>query len=189
MKKHILWVILITLITTSSFIQAKQIGGIEMPNKLKAENTELILNGAGLREKWFLDLYVGGLYLTKKMKNPLTIINSKESMAIRLHIVSGMITSKKMKNAVNDGFENSTNDNIIPIKKEIDEFIAVFKDEINKGDIFEMVYVDSVGTKISKNGKHSATIKGLKFKRSLFGIWLCDEPAQESLKEDMLGED
>ena len=110
-------------------------------------------------------------------------------MAIRLHIVSGMITSKKMKNAVNEGFENSTKNNIIPIKKEIDEFISVFKDEINKGDIFDMVYVDSVGTKISKNGKLSKTIKGIKFKRSLFGIWLCDEPAQESLKEEMLGKD
>ncbi len=189
MKKFIFSIILTSLIATSSFVQAKEISGIEMPNKLKIDGSELILNGAGVREKWFLDLYVGGLYLTKEQKNPLIIMNSKESMAIRLHIVSGMITSKKMKNAVNDGFENSTNDNIIPIKREIDEFIAVFKDEINEGDIFEMTYVDSVGTKISKNGKLSKTIKGMKFKRSLFGIWLCDDPAQESLKEEMLGED
>ena len=181
--------IIITLIATSSCIQAKQISGIEMPNKLKIGNTELVLNGAGVREKFFLDLYVGGLYLIKKQNNPLTIINSKEDMSIRLHIVSGMITSKKMKNAVNEGFENSTNDNITPIKKQIDEFIAVFKDEINKGDIFEMTYVDSVGTEISKNGKVSKIVEGMNFKKALFGIWLCNDPAQESLKEEMLGKD
>ncbi|MCK5760462.1 MAG: chalcone isomerase family protein [Candidatus Delongbacteria bacterium] len=189
MKKYMLGFIIVVLFGMNSFVQAKQISGIEMPSKLKVDGAELILNGAGVREKFFLDLYVGGLYLTKKQSNPLTIINSKEDMAIRLHIVSGMITSKKMRNAVNEGFENSTNDNIIPIKKQIDEFIAVFKEEINKGDIFEMIYVDSLGTKILKNKKVSTTIKGLKFKKALFGIWLCDDPAQESLKEEMLGKD
>ena len=62
--------ILVGSIFVSSLVLAKQIGGIEMPNNLKIDNSELILNGAGLREKWFLDLYVGGLYLTKKMKHP-----------------------------------------------------------------------------------------------------------------------
>ena len=189
MKKFILILILIASIATSSLIQAKQIGGIEMPNKLKVENTELILNGAGLREKWFLDLYVGGLYLTKKTKNAIPIMNSKEDMAIRLHIVSSLITSKKMKNATMEGFENATKYNITPIKKEIDQFIAVFKDEIKENDIFEMVYTDSIGTTILKNGKSSAIIKGLKFKKALFGIWLCNDPAQDSLKEKMLGID
>ena len=189
MKKIILILILTASITTSSLIQAKQIGGIEMPNKLKVENTELILNGAGLREKWFFDLYVGGLYLTKKMKNAVPIMNSKEDMAIRLHIISSLITSKKMKNAVNEGFENATNDNIAPIKKEINEFVDVFKDEIQENDIFEMIYVDSLGTKILKNNKLMTTIKGLKFKKALFGIWLCNDPAQDSLKEEMLGID
>jgi hypothetical protein len=186
MRKITLLLTLITLISLSSIIQAKQIGGIEMPNKLKAANTNLILNGAGLREKFFLDLYVGGLYLTKKMKNAVLIMNSKEDMAIRLHIVSTLITSKKMKNATMEGF--ATKDNIIPIKKEINKFIAVFKEEIKENDVFEMVYTDSIGTTILKNGKSSAIIKGLKFKKALFGIWLCDDPAQDSLKEDMLGE-
>ena len=153
MKKIIQIVVLLISIMISSVSYAKQVADINMPDKLKIDNTKLILNGTGLREKWFLDLYVGGLYLTKKMKNDLTIINSKEDMAIRLHIVSSLITSKKMKNATMEGFENSTNDNISPIKKEIDEFIAVFKAEIKKNDVFEMVYVDSIGTKIFKNGK------------------------------------
>ena len=188
MKKIILFVILFTLIFTSSFVQARIVSGIEIPEKLKANGTNLILNGAGVREKFFMDLYVGALYLEKRSKVATAIINSKEDMAIKLYITSSLISSKKMRNAVNEGFENSTKNNVIPIKKEIDEFIAVFKDEINKGDVFEMVYIDSLGTKVLKNGKLSTTIKGFKFKRSLFGIWLCDEPAQESLKEDMLGE-
>ena len=180
---------IIFLIFSSTILQARIVSGIEIPEKLTTNGSQLILNGAGVREKFFLDLYVGALYLEKRNKIAKAIIDAEENMAIRLYITSSLISSKKMRNAVNEGFENSTKNNIIPIKKEIDEFISVFKDEINKGDIFDMVYVDSVGTKISKNGKLSKTIKGIKFKRSLFGIWLCDEPAQESLKEEMLGKD
>lgn len=181
--------LVLLLIFVSSIMQARIVSGLKIPEKFKVNGSSLILNGAGVREKFFMDLYVGALYLNKRSRIAKTIIESEENMAIRLYITSSLISSKKMRKAVNEGFENSTNGNIIPIKKQIDEFIAVFKDEINKGDIFEMVYIDSIGTKILKNGKLSKTIKGIKFKRSLFGIWLCDEPAQESLKEEMLGKD
>ena len=187
--RTIVKLLIFSLIFSSTILQARIVSGVEIPEKLMINGSQLILNGAGVREKFFLDLYVGALYLKKRNKIAKAIIDAEENMAIRLYITSSLISSKKMRNAVNEGFENSTKNNIIPIKKEIDEFISVFKDEINKGDIFDMVYVDSVGTKISKNGKLSKTIKGIKFKRSLFGIWLCDEPAQESLKEEMLGKD
>ncbi|MDA3884115.1 MAG: chalcone isomerase family protein [Candidatus Delongbacteria bacterium] len=185
--KNITKLLILFLIFVSSIMQARIVSGINIQEKLKVNGSQLILNGAGVREKFFMDLYVGALYLEKRSKVAKAIIDSEENMAIRLYITSSLISSKKMKNATMEGFENSTKDNITPIKKEIDQFISVFKDEINDGDVFEMAYVDSIGTKISKNGKLSTTIKGLKFKRSLFGIWLCDEPAQESLKEDMLG--
>ena len=42
---------------------------------------------------------------------------------------------------------------------------------------------------VSKNGKHITSIKGLAFKKAVFGIWLCDDPADDDLKEGMLGLD
>lgn len=186
--RNIIKLLLLSLIFVSSVIQARIVSEVNIPEKFKINGSQLILNGAGVREKFFLDLYVGALYLKKRSKISKTIINSKEDMAIRLYITSSLITSKKMRNAVNEGFENSTKNNISPIKKEIEEFTSVFKDEIKDGDIFEMIYVDSLGTSIIKNGVPSALIKGHRFKEALFGIWLSDDPAQESLKEDMLGE-
>ena len=38
-----------------------------------------------------------------------------------------------------------------------------------------------------KNSKLLSTITGLDFKRSLFGIWLSDDPVDDDLKEGMLG--
>ncbi len=70
----------------------------------------------------------------------------------------------------------------------MESFIAVFREKINKEDVYEFVYVPGAGTKISKNGKLKTTIQGIDFKKALFGIWLCAKPAQESLKDADAGE-
>ena len=57
-------------------------------------------------------------------------MNADESMAITLDIVSGLIDSEKMIDAVNEGFENSTKGNTTPLKTQIQSFKEAFKDEI-----------------------------------------------------------
>lgn len=185
MKKML--VLCISIILSASLCQAKEIAGISMPDTLQADAQSLVLNGAGLRTKFFMDMYVGGLYLKKKSGDAEKIIAADAAMALRLHIISGLITSEKMEAATREGFANATAGALEPLADRIKSFIAVFREKIQKEDIFEFIYVPGVGTKISKNGKAKATISGADFKKALFGIWLCAKPAQESLKTQMLG--
>ncbi|MBA54617.1 MAG: chalcone isomerase [Pseudomonadales bacterium] len=179
---------LLATLLLSSAAYSLDIGGINLPETLKAQDTDLQLNGAGIREKWFLDLYVGGLYLPAKQNDAEAILKAAEPMAIRLHIISGMITSEKMTNATMEGFENSTHGHTGPLKAEIDKFLATFAEPIKEGDIFDFVYVPGSGVQIIKNGTAAQTIKGGEaFKEALFGIWISDKPAQKSLKKGMLG--
>ena len=166
----------------------KKVGGVEIPEKLKAGKTTLVLNGAGVREKMWIDLYACGLYIEKKTTNAQEIIDSKEPCAIKIHIVSKLISSEKMNNAVEEGFEKSTGGNIAELRKRIDAFKAIFaKEEIQKNDIYDIVYVPGKGTLIFKNGKIQPVIKGYDFKQALFAIWLGNEPADDDLKEELLG--
>jgi hypothetical protein len=162
------------------------IEGVSMPNQLKAGNQSIQLNGGGVREKYFLDLYVAALYLRNPSSDAAKIMAADEAMAIRIHIVSGLITSEKMTEAVDQGFSHSSGSTLPSLQSRINQFKAVFKEEIKKGDVYEIVYEPGKGTMIFKNGKLSATISGLDFKKGLFGIWLCEVPAQESLKSAML---
>jgi hypothetical protein len=163
------------------------VAGIKIPLVFKSEESALILNGAGVREKYFMDLYVGALYLKVKSKDAQKVMDADESMCVKLHIVSGMITSEKMTSAVDEGFEKSAKTNLAALQSRIDQFKAVFAVKINKGDVYDLVYDKSKGTLIYKNGKLTASIPGLDFKKALFGIWLCSEPADEGLKKRMLG--
>lgn len=121
-----------------------EIGGATLPNTVEYGSEKLTLNGAGVREKFWMDMYAGGLYLKNKSGDATEIMNKDEAMALKLHIVSKMITSERMMDAVNEGFENATGGNTAPIQAEIKKFISFFEDEINKGDIFDLVYLPEV---------------------------------------------
>ena len=131
-------------------------------------------------------MYIGGLYLTKKETNPQKIIESDQPMAIYMEIVSGMITSERMIEAVEEGFQKSTGGNTGPIQKDIETFINAFREKIQEKDTFLISYNAGVVTFV-KNGKEITTFGNLKFKQALFGIWFGNEPADENLKEGMLG--
>jgi hypothetical protein len=184
-KKLLLLCSAILIFTSIGY--AKEIGGINMPENIAVGNDTLLLNGAGIRTKFFIKAYVGGLFLKKKSGDANLIINADEPMAIKLHITSSMISSDKMKEIVLEGFQNSTNGNMAPYKDRIDPFIAVFKDNISNNDVYDLIYIPGEGLKAYKNKELKSTTKGLDFKKILFGIWLCDKPADKGLKSLMLG--
>ena len=95
MKKII--VVLFVLLTSLVFVNAQQtVGGVTMPKKVMIGKTILSLNGAGVREKYWINMYACGLYLNKKMTDEKLIINADEHAAIKIQIISSLITSKKM---------------------------------------------------------------------------------------------
>lgn len=186
MKKQIItfFVLIATVVTMNA---QKTVAGVKVDDKLSIEGQNLVLNGVGTRVKLFMDMYVGALYLEKKSTNANEIMASKDGAAIRLTIVSGLISSDKMIDAVTEGFENSTGGKTAPLKPKIDKFISFFKEEIKKGDVFTMVNTDE-GVVVYKNNTKKGVIEGNDFKKGLFGIWLSAKPADKNLKKAMLGQ-
>lgn len=184
MKKLILAVIAVASITLG---QAQTtVGDVTLPNTMTVEGTELVLNGAGIREKVFIDLYAVGLYLPEKTKKAKDIINADESMAMKLEIISFLISSDKMISAINDGFDLSMSYDTSPLKKEIETFKGFLSEKIVQGNVFDFTYTKDKGTVVSKNGKEVGVIKGLEFKKALFGIWLGSQPVDKDLKKGLL---
>ena len=178
---------LVVSVALAGSASARKIAGITMPDTFKAGDTALVLNGAGIRTKLMLNIYVGGLYLKATSSDDAKIINADEPMAIRLHIVSGLITPKDFEEATREGFKRSTGGNIAPIKDKMERFISIFREGISKNDVYDLVYVPAKGVSVSKNGALKTTAKGLEFKKALFGIWLCPKAVTPKLRRGMLG--
>ena len=167
--------------------QATTIGGVNLSDSVTVDNHELRLNGAGIRKKFFLKLYVASLYLGQASHDAREIVSADSPMAIQLDITSGMITPKRMEKATIEGFSAATGGKLEPIAERIDQFLDVFRAGVEAGDRFLLAYLPGTGVVVSKNGKTQTTIEGLDFKKALFGIWLSEKPVQKDLKKAMLG--
>ena len=168
--------------------QEMTVDGVELPGTIDVAGNELTLNGAGVRSKWFMSLYVGSLYLPQEFDSAQAIVEADQPMAIQLDIISGMINSENMTEATMEGFDNATGGNMEPIQDDIDTFMGLFEAEINEGDQFRITYVPDDGIVGFKNGKRIGTVDGgMDFKKAVFGIWLGEVPAQESVKTAMMG--
>ena len=86
-----------------------------------------------------------------------------------------------------DGFDASMNGNTSSLNAKIEQFKGFFSDKIVKTNVFDIAYIKGKGTVVYKNGKEVGTIAGLDFKKALFGIWLGNDPADDDLKDAMLG--
>ena len=166
------------------------INNITLPAKIKQDNTELTYNGGGIRKKFgVVKVYVIGLYAPEKSKNGNELISADKPLAVRLVITSGMATSSRMSEAIQEGFGKSMKGNTAPLQTQITSFIETFKKEdIKEGDVFELWYIPGVGVKSFKNGQLKNTTPGLDFKKALYGIWLSDTPVDDDLKKQMLGQ-
>jgi hypothetical protein len=142
------------------------------------------------RSKFFTDLYVQALYLTKYSSDAKQILDSETEMAITLHITSSLISSKKLSKALAKGMEKSVGaEGMLKFNKEITELEILLSTEDTKiGDIFELTF-NSLDESlwITKNKSYKGNIKGIEFKKAFFGIWLSDNPVDKDLKDALLG--
>lgn len=186
MKKLKLLTVLILSIVIQVSAQTK-VGDATLPNEVTFNQEKLVLNGTGIREKFFFDIYAGGLYLKNKSSNASAIASADETMAVKLDILSGMMSRSKMEGALREGFKKATGDNTAALDDRINKFIGFIKEEIEVGQVYDIVYEKGKGSILYKDGKQRGVIEGLDFKTALFNIWLGNKPADKDLKEGMLG--
>ncbi|CAM2066922.1 Chalcone isomerase family protein [Sulfidibacter corallicola] len=178
----------LALLAGGPLLMAGKIGGVTLPDNMKIENQDLVLNGAGLRKKLFIKVYAGGLYVKAKSKDAAAVVKADEPMVVRMHFIYNGVSASKLTTAWNDGFKAATGGKTEPIQKHIDAFNALFTGEAKKNDVYDVIYVPGKGVELKVNGSSKGTVSaGIDFKQALFGIWLGDKPADSGLKKGMMG--
>ena len=186
MKTQTALILVIALFVSIAATAQTKVAGVTVPNTIKAGSNTLVINGAGLREKYWFDLYVGALYVQTKSSNGPELAKADKPMAVRMHIVSSKITRDKMVEAINEGFEKSTGGNTAPIQAKIKQLLDAFTG-IEVDDVFDLIYEPGKGVSLYKNSKLATTVGGLDFKQALFGIWLGPDAVDDNLRQGMLG--
>lgn len=167
---------------------AVQVGSSQFAEKLTKEGTELVLNGAGLREIFFVDVYSAGLYLSQKSNDANTVITMKGPKSVRL-VLERDVDAADFVDALKDGINDNTREKEKELKTELQSLIAVMNliGDVKKGDQVDFDFTDKHATSVSVNGKLiGEKIGGLKLYQAVLKIWLGDKPIDSGLKADLL---
>jgi hypothetical protein len=188
MKRLTAAIVTCLLITTQS-LQARTINGTEIPDTISLPNSDinLVLNGAGIREKFFLDIYVGALYLEKQLHDASTILDDTGPAGILMHFTYSEVSREKIIDGWNDGLaDNLPAERMSAIKPRLEKFNSLFRTVV-KGDVIRIEFLPGNGTLVYINDELRGSVEGNDFFRDLLRIWLGKNPVSTSLKHDMLG--
>ncbi len=182
-------VLLSTLLLLSPLSRSAELAGVFVDNVMAAKNGDtLVLNGIGLREKFWVDVYVGSLYLTAKTNSVADILSSQKAWRIQMDFIYKEVDKEKLTSTWQEGFEkNQSKEKLAAIKDRMEEFYGYFNENAVANDQYILDYIPGEGTTVIKNDKVLGIIPGEDFRNALLEIWLGNYPADSGLKSGMLG--
>jgi hypothetical protein len=186
MKQSLLSILLLCICAQA---QAAEVEGVKLEDSAHVASRDLQFNGAGVRSKLFLDLYIAALYLPEKTTSASAVLGDGGEKRIALHFLRD-IGADHLSGALNKAIAaNHTPAELAALDAALKEFSAIFNGmaEMKKGDSVTLDYLPGSGTQISVNGVLKGKIADAAFYAALLKIWLGDKPVQNSLKQKLLG--
>lgn len=182
--------LLLTLLVPS-VVQALDVAGVEVPSSVEIRGVEqpLVLNGAGVRKKFFISVYVCALYLPQRQSGVGSLLTDPPANRVSMNFVYSEIAKRSLDEGWREGFErNLTAQQFATLKARLDQFVDLFED-MREGDTVWLDYVPGRSTEVSINGVPRGEIEGADFNAALLSVWLGAEPVTDALKNALVGVD
>ena len=183
----------LALILGSFFIpvHSAEVAGVKLEDRDKIANSELTLNGAGLRKRAFFQVYAIGLYLPEKKTTAAEAIGAAGPKRVAIHMLRD-VGAEQFADALMDSMRDNHSEAdmkaLEPRARQLAAIMAELK-EAKKGMRISLDWVPAAGTQMTVEGKPAgAPIAGEDFYRALLRIWLVENPVQADLKKALLGE-
>lgn len=180
-------IILCCLLLCSVSANGKEIAGVMVQETLKAaDGTVLQLNGAGIRSKFFMDIYIAELYLEYPSNKVSEVLDTSGRKRIVMHFLYKEVGKDKLIAGWNEGFVgNSQPEEVSKLQERIDQFNSMFVD-VKKGDEIVLDFIPSRGTVVIIAKQEKGVIPGADFNGALLKIWLGEKPVTKGLKAKLL---
>ena len=161
--------------------------GVDFPERVQVNGTDLHLNGLGMRKATFLkvNVYVAALYVPRTSHDPQPLIDPGTPADLTLRFVRN-VGAGDLKNAWKEGFEKVAKDQMSSLGARVN-MLNSWMSDIKTGQTLSFVRLPGTGVEVSVNGAVKGTITGDDFSRALLSIWLGAEPPNPELKAGLLG--
>jgi hypothetical protein len=159
---------------------------VTLEDKITVNGQTLVLNGLGLRKKFFIKVYVGGLYLPAKNPNPSTILASDSPRRMVMSFLYS-VSKDQMCDAWAEGLEANTPNPSAEVKGAF-KTLCSWMEPIPKTNKLVLTYVPGAGTTVEVNGKPKGMLPGKATADAIAGTWIGPKPAMgDDFKNAVLG--
>jgi len=165
---------------------AATVADVNMEDKTTVAGQTLVLNGAGLRKKLFIKVYVGGLYLPARQSNPAALMAADTPRRQVMHFLYS-VSKNQMCDAWDEGLEDNTKNAPADVKANF-KTLCSWMEPIPKGNRLVLTYVPGTGTTVEVNGKMKGTLAGKATADAIVATWIGPNPGPgEDFKKAVLG--
>ena len=178
-------ILLLLLLAAPAF--GAEVAGVKIEDRSRVGNAELTLTGAGLRKRFFVQVYAMGLYVADRKADPVTQPGAKRIAIHMLRDVGADTFTAALVDGMRPNHDEATMKALEPRVARLGAILGEMK-EAKKGMVILLDLVPGAGTQVSVDGKPSGKpIEGEDFYRALLRIWLGEKPVQDDLKKALLG--
>jgi Chalcone isomerase-like len=165
---------------------AGTLAGVSLPDKVDVGGQTLVLNGLGLRSRFFIKVYVGGLYLPQREKSAAKILSGDTPRRAVMHFLYS-VNKDQMCDAWKEGLERNAPKAPADVKKDF-ATLCTWMEPIPKGHELVLTYIPGTGTQVEVNGKVKGTLASKATSDAILGTWIGPDPAPgEDFKKALLG--
>jgi hypothetical protein len=177
--------IALSFLLLSSQAFALDVAGVNVAPTVPAREKTLTLNGAGIRKKLFVKVYVGSLYTERKVTTPAQLLADPGEKLIRMSFVHKKVEKEKIIEAFTEGLANNSPG--VARSAEAKAFLSWFTADFVAGDTVDISLSPDGTVAASHNGKALGTVRSPALVQGVLLIWFGEKPADGGLKKGMLG--
>lgn len=170
-------------------LAAVEVEGVKFADKISVSGKELVLNGAGVRNKFGVKVYAAGLYLQEPKNTVDGVMKVEGPRRMRLVMLRDL-SSDDLGTAFMIGLSNNVSaDDKEKIVTQISKYGEMFGQVgmLKKGDIIDTDWIPGSGNQCYLNGKKiGPTLPDALFYNSVLSIWLGNKPVDSVLKNKLL---
>jgi hypothetical protein len=177
----------VMLLSTLGAVHANECKGVDFPEHLQVDGSDLTLNGLGMRKATFLkvNVYVAALYVAHPSRDPPTLVDPSTPGELILHFVRS-VGVEDLRNAWKEGFEKTGQSQMAALSGRV-ATLSAWMSDIKTGQSLTFTRLPGAGIRVDVNGVLKGTIPGDDFARALVSIWLGPSPPNPELKSGLLG--
>jgi hypothetical protein len=170
-------------------VSAREIEGFRFDGSARVGGVDLVLNGVGVRKRFFIPVYVAGLYVPQRSTDPEVLLRQRGPRRMAMRFVRE-VEAELFMTSLNEGMrKNYGASQLAAWRPQIETLTTVISTMVlaRRADNITWDFTEEGGRIMQNSVPRVPSIPGEDFYNAVLRVWLGEQPADAELKRGLLG--